>query len=122
MQEIEEYGQQGERQIAEGEGRGYIWKLCSIARLERRDGGVYIELEAIALSRDIPAAVRFVADPIVRRVSRNSLLISLQQTQVAIIGRFSDVAKSAGAAGKCPVIAQPSSTASNGRSTFYRVD
>jgi hypothetical protein len=31
-----------------------------------RDAGVYIELEASALSREIPGAVGFVADPIVR--------------------------------------------------------
>jgi hypothetical protein len=86
VQEIDEYGQPGEHRSPEGEGRGYIWKLFSIARLEQRDGGVYVELEAIALSREIPVAVRFVADPIVRRVSRNSLLISLQQTGEAARG------------------------------------
>jgi ABC-type transporter Mla MlaB component len=88
VQEIEEYGHSGEHRIAEGEGSGYIWKLYSIARFEQRDGGVYVELEAIALSREIPAAVRLIADPIVRRVSRNSLLISLQQTGEAVHGIF----------------------------------
>ena len=55
--------------------------ISSIARFEQRDAGVYIELEAIALSREIPAALHFVADPIVRRMSRNSLLAALQQTE-----------------------------------------
>jgi len=50
----------------------------STARFEERDGGVYVELEAIALSRDVP--VRWIVNPIVRRVSRNSMLLSLQQT------------------------------------------
>jgi hypothetical protein len=88
VQEIEEYGERAERRIPEGEGSGYIWKLYSIARFEQREGGVYIELEALALSREIPAAVRLVADPIVRRVSRNSLLTSLQQTGAALRGNF----------------------------------
>jgi hypothetical protein len=52
--------------------------------LEERDGGVYAELEAIALSRDIPAAFRLFVTPIVRRVSRDSLATSLHQTKVAI--------------------------------------
>jgi hypothetical protein len=52
--------------------------------LEERDGGVYIELEAMVLSRDIPAALRWVVDPIVRRVSRSSLETSLQQTADAV--------------------------------------
>lgn len=43
-----------------------------------------MEVEAIALSRDIPVAVRWLVNPIVRRISRNSMLISLQQTKDAV--------------------------------------
>jgi hypothetical protein len=86
VQEVEDYGQAGECRKPEGEGAGYIWRLYSIVRVEQHNDGVYLELEAIALSRDIPAAVRLVADPIVRRVSRNSLLTSLQQTEQAVRG------------------------------------
>jgi hypothetical protein len=81
VQEIEDG-----RRIPEGEGGGYIWKLFSIIRLEQRDGGVYVEMEVAALSRDIPAAVRLVVDPIVRRVARNSMLTSIKQTQDAVFG------------------------------------
>jgi hypothetical protein len=84
VQEIEDYGQPGERRITEGEGGGYIWKLFSIGRLEQRDGGVYIEMETAALSRDIPGVMRLVVDPIVRRVSRNSMLTSIKQTEEAL--------------------------------------
>jgi hypothetical protein len=122
VQEIEEYGHPGEHPIAEGEGHGYIWKLCSIARLEQHDDGVYVELEAIALSRDIPAAVRFMADPIVRRVSRNSLLISLQQTDEAVRVRFPVVAKSGtvpSSAGQVHSIAAMPSNNSSGVSRVY---
>jgi hypothetical protein len=94
VQEVDEYGQPGEHRKPEGEGSGYIWKLYSVARLEERDDGVYIELEAIALSRDIPAALRVVADPIVRHLSRNSLLMSLKQTEEAVSGKPADVARS----------------------------
>jgi hypothetical protein len=86
VQEVEQCGEPGEHRIPEGEGGGYIWKLYSIARFEQRDGGVYVELEAIALSRDIPVAVRLVADPIVRRVSRDALHTSLRQTEEAVRG------------------------------------
>ena len=85
VQEIEDYGRPSQHRMPEGQGGGYIWKLFSIGRLAQRDGGVYIELEAIALSRDIPAAVRFVVDPIVRSVSRNALLTSLLQTEEAVV-------------------------------------
>ncbi len=93
LQQVEECGEPGEHRMPEGTGGGYIWKLFSILRLEQRDGGVYMEFEAIALSRDIPAAARFLVDPVVRRISRNSLLTSLRQTQQALSGRPALVAR-----------------------------
>lgn len=88
IQEVEDYGEPSEHKIPEGEGGGYIWKLFSIARLEQRDGGVYIEMETVALSREIPALLRIVVDPVVRRVSRNSMLTSIQQTEDAVRCNF----------------------------------
>lgn len=38
----------------------------------------------LPLSRDIPVAVRWVVDPIVRRVPRNTKLVSLQQMEEAV--------------------------------------
>jgi hypothetical protein len=69
--------------IPDGEGSGYIWRLCTISRYEERDHGVYIETEVMALSRPIPAALHWVVDPIVRRVSRASLAKSIEQTRDA---------------------------------------
>lgn len=54
VQQIEAYGQPGEHLLAPDTGDGYIWRLHTIARYEERDGGVYLEIEAIALTRDIP--------------------------------------------------------------------
>jgi hypothetical protein len=84
VQQIEDYGQPREHMIPEGQGGGYIWKLFSIARLEQRDGGVYIEMETVALSRGIPAAFRVIADAIVRRVSRGAMLTAIKQTEDAV--------------------------------------
>jgi hypothetical protein len=84
IQEVDKFGTPKERALPVDQGTGLIWRLSSITRLEERDGGVYAELEAIALSRDIPAAFRVFVTPIVRRVSRDSLATSLHQTKVAI--------------------------------------
>lgn len=84
VQEIRHYGQSDEQELPPNQGSGYIWRIYSIARFEQRDGGIYVEVEAIALSRDVPLALRWVVNPIVRRVSRNSLLVSLQQTKEAV--------------------------------------
>ncbi len=100
VQEIEDYDQPQERKLPCNEGKGYIWRLYSITRFEQRDGGVYVEVEAVALSRDIPASVRWLVNPIVRRVSKNSLVISLRQTQDAVGGNVTATLAPAATANK----------------------
>lgn len=84
VREIRHYGTAGEMELPPDHGSGYVWRLYSIARFEQVDGGVFVQVEAIALSRNIPLALRGFIDPIVRRVSRNSLFLSLQQTEQAV--------------------------------------
>ncbi len=84
VQEIRHLGRPDEQELPPDHGSGYIWRLYSVAKFEQRDGGTYVEVEAIALSRDIPIALRWVANPIVRRVSKNSMLVSLHQMKEAV--------------------------------------
>ena len=84
IREIKDYGQSNERKLEPDVGSGFIWRIYSGARFEERDGGVYVEIEAIVLSRDIPASFRPLVNPIVRRLSKGSVLTSLQQTQEAV--------------------------------------
>jgi hypothetical protein len=85
LKEIAEFDTPSQHISPENHGTGLIWRLHSITRFEERDGGVYIEVEAIALSRDIPTVLRWVVEPIVRRVSRASLATSLQQTEAVVV-------------------------------------
>lgn len=87
VQEIENYGQSGERRLPAGQGNGFIWRLHSIARYEERDGGVYLELEGIALTRDIPPSLRWLVNPVVNHLSINSLVTTLRQTRDAVSSR-----------------------------------
>ena len=84
MREIRRYAQPGAQELPSDQGSTYIWRIYSFARFEGRDGGVYVELEVIVLSRDIPVAVRWVVNPIVRRVSKNAMLTSLRQMEEAV--------------------------------------
>jgi hypothetical protein len=81
IQEIVDYGGADARLLPEGEGSALIWRAASITRYEERDGGVVVQFEAMALSRDIPGALRWLIDPVVRRVSRESVQLSLQKTR-----------------------------------------
>ena len=53
-------------------------------RFQERDGGVYAELEAIGLSRDIPIAIRWLVNPIVEHLPRNAVSLTMQQTRDSI--------------------------------------
>ena len=57
IQEVVNYGQPSELKLPPGTGSGFIWRLFSISRFDERDGGVFIELEAMALSRCVPAGL-----------------------------------------------------------------
>ena len=95
IQEIEGRGKPSERRLAPDEGSGYIWRLSSFARYEARDSGVYVEVEAIALSREIPISVRWLVAPMVARASRDALTRSLEQTHHAVAARGQAFAPSA---------------------------
>jgi hypothetical protein len=84
IQEIQDYGSQREHMLPADQGYGFLWRVLSITRYQQRDGGVYMEVEAMALSRDIPFSLRWIIDPVVRRVSRGSLFTSIKQTGDAV--------------------------------------
>jgi hypothetical protein len=46
------------------QGPGYIWRLYSLTKFEESDGGVYIELEVLGLSRDVPLMLRWLVEPL----------------------------------------------------------
>lgn len=83
-QQIKEYGHPGERALPPDQGDGYLWRLYNITSLEEHAGGVLIENESIGLSRDIPVSVRWLVNPIVNHLPRNSLSTALKQTRDAV--------------------------------------
>jgi hypothetical protein len=78
VRQIERYGHADEHLLPPDTGSGFIWRMHSIARYEERDGGVYLELEAIALTRDIPGSLSWWVTPVVNRLSVNSLTTTLR--------------------------------------------
>ena len=84
LQDVENYGEPDQRKLPPDQGYGYIWRIHNITRLEERDGGVYIEIEALTLSRDVPAGLRWLIEPVLRQLPRDSLETTLQQTRSAV--------------------------------------
>lgn len=102
IREVADYGTASQHALPQDKGTGLIWRLYSIARYEERDGGVYVEVEAIALSRDIPSSLRWLIDPIVRRISRSSLATSLQQTEDAVLSGTNSLSRSSASPANVP--------------------
>jgi hypothetical protein len=75
------------RELPPDQGPGYVWRLFTFTKFEESDGGVFIELEAIGLSRDVPMLVRWLVDPIVEHLPRNSLQATLDETRNAVLVR-----------------------------------
>ena len=84
IQEVVNFSQSSERELPADTGSGFIWRLFSISRFEERDRGVYVELEAMALSRPVPACLAWLVNPVIRQISQNSLATSLRQTREAV--------------------------------------
>lgn len=63
-----------------GTGDGYVWRLNTYWRFAEKDGGVYIQCEALSLSRDIPAGLGWALNPMVSGIPRASLVHLLSRT------------------------------------------
>ncbi len=90
VQEIRNYGHAGEQKMAPDTGSGFLWRMYSDSRFEERDGGVYLEIEVIALSRDIPPGLRWLVTPYVAKLSRDSVISTLDQTRDAVLQSAAD--------------------------------
>jgi putative flippase GtrA len=71
--ELEDVGTRTEHERTPGDDRGFLWRLNSYWRYVQADGGVWVELESLTLSRDLPGPIRPIAGPIINRVARESV-------------------------------------------------
>jgi hypothetical protein len=86
--ELENPGDAREREMQPGRDHGFLWRLNSYWRFEERDGGVYVECEAVSLTRDVPVGLGWLVNPIVRSLPRESLVSSLKTMRQALAARL----------------------------------
>ena len=82
--EVENSGSAKERELPPGQDHGFLWRLDSYWSFEERDGGVYVECEAVSLTRDVPTGLGWLINPIVRSLPRESLTSTLRATRDAL--------------------------------------
>jgi hypothetical protein len=70
-----------------GHDGGFLWRLYTYWRFLERDGGTYVQCEAISLTRSIPFVFEWLIGPFVTSVPRESLTFTLEATRKALAGR-----------------------------------
>jgi hypothetical protein len=81
--EVDNPGKADERELPPDTGGGFLWRLDSYWRFEERDGGVWLECQAISLSRDVPTGLGWLIEPIIRNLPKESLENTLRLTRAA---------------------------------------
>jgi hypothetical protein len=84
LAEVENAGRADEHEMPVGHDDGYLWRLNSYWRFCERDGGVYVQLEAISLTRDIPEGLGWLVRPFVTTIPKESLVFTLSRTREAL--------------------------------------
>ena len=79
----------GERELPPGKDDGFLWRLNSYWRYAEADHGVYVQCEAISLTRDIPTGLGWLVGPFVESVPKESLEFTLESTRAAVLQRAS---------------------------------
>ena len=60
------------------EEHGFLWRLNTYWSYEERDGGLYMQIESVSLTRSIPAGLGWAVGPFVESVPRESLEFTLR--------------------------------------------
>lgn len=83
--EVNDAGKPGETEEPPGRGHGFLWRLNSYWRFEEKDGGTWVECEAISLTRDVPMGLGLIIEPIIRNLPKDSLEHTLQSSRKALV-------------------------------------
>ncbi|MGB6431489.1 MAG: hypothetical protein WBF06_12955 [Candidatus Acidiferrales bacterium] len=90
--EIVRPGTPRERALSPNDDHGFLWRLNSYWRFEQTPRGVFVQCEAISLTRDIPVGVGWLMAPLVEQVPKESLEFTLGATREAVLGRATGAA------------------------------
>ena len=79
--QISEIGSPGtaeEHVLSASQEHGFLWRLNTYWSYEERDGGLYMQIESVSLTRSIPLGLGWVIGPFVESIPRESLEFTLR--------------------------------------------
>jgi hypothetical protein len=85
--EVENPDTPEEAEKPEGHDGGFLWRFNTYWRFVERDGGTYVQCEALSLTRGIPVLLRWLIGPFLTSIPRESLTFSLERIRRQLIER-----------------------------------
>jgi hypothetical protein len=82
--EIEGAGTNREHALRPSEEHGFLWRLNTYWSYEERDGGLYLQIETVSLTRAIPKGLGWVVRPYVESVPKESVEFTLRSAVKAL--------------------------------------
>ena len=87
ISEVSDAGEARREGSAAGHGAGLPLEAEFLLAFQERDGGTWIECEAISLTRDVPTGLGWAIQPVIKTLPRDSLQNTLRATRAALVGR-----------------------------------
>ncbi|HEV3036246.1 MAG TPA: hypothetical protein VHA33_00405 [Candidatus Angelobacter sp.] len=87
--EVENAGRSDEHPDPVGNDRGFLWRLNTYWRYQEKNGGTYIQVEFITLSRSVPAIFAWLVNPYIKSIPHEYLTNLLQTTRSALTAKKS---------------------------------
>src|SRR6185437_5163915 len=84
VREIESPGTAAEHTLPPGEEHGFLWRQNTYWSYEEQDGGLYVQVESVSLTRTLPTGLGWAIGPYIESIPRDSLAFTLQSICSAV--------------------------------------
>ncbi len=84
ISEIDEPGTRHEHALNDNEEHGFLWRQNTYWSYAEGDGGLYMQIESVSLSRAIPTGLGWAVKPFVESVPRESMEFTLRSAGKAV--------------------------------------
>jgi hypothetical protein len=84
VDEIASPGGRNEHTLSAGNNHGFLWRMNTYWSYEQRDGGLFIQIESVSLTRSVPTGLGWAIGPFIESIPRDSLDFTLQATCKAL--------------------------------------
>jgi len=85
ISQVEDAGGPHEKEKPPGEDDGFLWRMETWWRMEERDGGVYVQNQAVTLTRNIPTGLGWLIEPFITKIPEETLQFTLNATRQAVL-------------------------------------